>query len=568
MSFVKNESMYTCRKSNLPLTYVHRIYKDVNERSLHDVLDDTQLLPVFQYLQHFFGLPSIDLVPVLAFLADKSLEDEKVTLAQMVQFFGKDVTCYGDLEDCVNALAQMKMVSIYYRSAGHFEDLDQRSKIFKVRPSVMNALIKADNHLFKPEPIKTLIQFLAEVSRLTRLRSKGNIDTTLLITELEFLYGSCTEIDAVAAIRNLHMGEEMELIFWNICHCCINRNEEDVDFADIVNEIYENPTDAFAVKKSLMDGELILLKQDLIKINKEYFSFMSQVRMTDFATTLLFGKLDYRKVSFRPKHCKLEDCQQLPNETLFYNDSEREQIQELMDIIRPEPFLHFLQKTKEYQLTGALTILLHGYAGTGKTATAKKLAKESGRHLLWVEVNKIKSCFVGESEQNLQAVFDEYEQACRVFDKHPVLLFNEADAILAKRMNVNSSADQMNNSLQNILLQRMENFSGIFIATTNLASHLDKAFDRRFLYKIQFTKPDEEIRMKIMQNAFPEQAISTLEKINRYALTGGQIMNIKKRLMVQHLLNREAAPLEQLCEEELSLQSKATSIGFAIPKNN
>jgi hypothetical protein len=87
MTFVKNESMYTCRKSNLPLTYVHRIYKDVNERSLHDVLDDTQLLPVFQYLQHFFGLPSIDLVPVLAFLADKSLEDEKVTLAQMVQFF-------------------------------------------------------------------------------------------------------------------------------------------------------------------------------------------------------------------------------------------------------------------------------------------------------------------------------------------------------------------------------------------------------------------------------------------------------------------------------------------------
>lgn len=559
--------MYTCRKSNLPLTYVHRIYKDVNERSLHDVLDDTQLLPVFQYLQHFFGLPSIDLVPVLAFLADKSLEDEKVTLAQMVQFFGKDVTCYGDLEDCVNALAQMKMVSIYYRSAGHFEDLDQRSKIFKVRPSVMNALIKADNHLFKPEPIKTLIQFLAEVSRLTRLRYKGTIDTSLLITELEFLYGSCAEIEPVTAVRSLNMGEEMELIFWNISHCCINKNEEDVDFGDVVNEIYENPTDAFAVKKSLIDGELLLLKQDLIKINKEYFSFMSQVRMTDYAATLLLGKLDFRKVSFRPKHCKLEDWQQLPNEELFYNASETEQIQELMAIVQPEPFSNFLQKTREYQLTGALTILLHGYAGTGKTATAKKLAKQSGRHLLWVEVNKIKSCFVGESEQNLQAVFDEYDQACKVFDKHPILLFNEADAILSKRMNVNSSADQMNNSLQNILLQRMENFNGIFIATTNLASHLDKAFDRRFLYKIHFQVPAPDVRMRIMQAAFPEKQMSLLEHLNRFALTGGQIMNIKKRQMVQQLLNKEASPLEQLCEEELSFQQKATTIGFCSSKN-
>lgn len=563
----KIERMNIGRQTNLPLTYAHKIYEGVASRPLTEVLEDEALVPAIRYLHEFLKLPSIEVVPLFSFLLEKSLDEESVGMRDIIDFFGKKIASYQDLESCLLQLISLKMVNARFDRSTSFDETDHKTKRYRIRRIVQDALIKGDTSLLKPEPVKNIIQFLSEVRKITQKRECDLIDTHTLYQELGFLYDAATDIKAVSTVIGYEMGIEEELLFWNIGHRSINRNQESVDIGDILNEIYDNPVEAYSLKRKLMDKEMRLLKNDLIKFDKDGFSFFINVKLTESATELLIGKTDPKRNSFKPKIGKLEEYQDLPQEELFYNPAESAQIDELVHIIQPESFECFSKKAKECNLSGGLTILLHGYAGTGKTATAKKIAKETGRHLLWVEVNKIKSCFVGESEQNLQALFDEYEQACKVFEKHPVLLFNEADAILGKRMNVNSSADQMNNSLQNILLQRMENFSGIFIATTNLASHLDKAFDRRFLYKIQFTKPEQEVRMKIMQNAFPEHASSTLEKINRYALTGGQIMNIKKRLMVQHLLNREADPLEKLCEEELSLQQNGTSIGFCSSKN-
>lgn len=559
--------MHIGRKTNLPLSYIHKIYKCVNDRILIEVLEDPTLIPSFQYLANFLQLPSTDLVPVFAYMTEKSLDEETVSMKQLVEFFGKEVAHYPDLEECVSVLIRLKLLNSRFERSMSFDDADHKVKIYSVRKNVLNSMIKGNRNLLEPDPIKTIVQFISEVSKLTRMRDRDLIDTEMLLNELDFLYHACIDIPAVAAIRNFDMGLEEELIFWNVSHRGINKNQEEIDIGDILNEIYESPVDAFSMKRKLIEKEMKLLKNDLIVISKEYFSFFVQVKLSEEATKLLLDKTELLRHNFKPKHCKLEEYQLLPQEALFYNEAEASQVDEITRIVEPSAFQDFLKKTKEHQLSGGLTILLHGYAGTGKTATAKKIAKATGRHLLWVEVDKIKACFVGESEQNLQAVFDEYEQACKAFDKHPILLFNEADAILSKRMNVSSSADQMNNSLQNILLQRMENFTGVFIATTNLASHLDKAFDRRFLYKIHFKKPADDVRMRIMQHAFPDKNLSTLEKLNRFALTGGQIMNIKKRLMVQHLLNKEASPLEQLCEEELSLQQKTAPIGFCSSKN-
>ncbi len=555
------------RQTNLPLTYVNIIYEGVAERPISEVLEDESLLPAMRYLCAFMQFPNIDLIPLFSFLIKKSLEEESVSMKQVLEFFGKKITYYHDLEDSLHQLIQMKILNSRFDRYAAMEENDHKTKLYRIRKTVQNAIVKGDIKLLTPEPVKNIIQFLVEVAKQTRRRERDCIDTNTLFEELEFMYDASSHIEAVSSIIRYEMGKEEELLFWNISHRCINRNQETVDIGDVLNDIYDNPVDAYTMKRKLIDKELLLVKNNLIKLNKEVFSFFLDVKLTEEATQLLIEKISLKKNSFKPKICKLEEYQDLPQERLFYNQSEAVQIDELIHIVQEDAFKGFLKKTKEHNLSGGLTILLHGYAGTGKTATAKKIAKETRRHLLWVEVDKIKSCFVGESEQNLQALFDEYEEACKLFDKQPVLLFNEADAILAKRMNVTSSADQMNNSLQNILLQRMESFSGIFIATTNLASHLDKAFDRRFLYKIQFMKPDLEVRKQIIQNAFPEQSSSVLEKINQYALTGGQIMNIKKRLMVQNLLNREATPLEKLCEEELSLQPNTSSIGFVLPKN-
>jgi SpoVK/Ycf46/Vps4 family AAA+-type ATPase len=186
-------------------------------------------------------------------------------------------------------------------------------------------------------------------------------------------------------------------------------------------------------------------------------------------------------------------------------------------------------------------------------------------------MHKIQSKWVGESEKNIAKIFDEYRAFSKTVDRTPILVFNEADAIFSKRINVVSSVDQMNNSLQNILLEILENFEGIFFATSNLIQNLDSAFDRRLLYKIEFQKPEEETRLNILLTNFETISQDLLIGINKeFCLTGGQIINVKKKFSISTLLNMgtdENELLYNLCKDEISFQkSSLREIGFRLNK--
>jgi SpoVK/Ycf46/Vps4 family AAA+-type ATPase len=125
----------------------------------------------------------------------------------------------------------------------------------------------------------------------------------------------------------------------------------------------------------------------------------------------------------------------------------------------------------------------------------------------------------------------------------------------------------MNNTMQNILLQELEDFEGIFMATTNLADNFDTSFSRRILWKIALNKPETNVRHQILKNIFPEFGLSLIDDINqKFHLTGGKISNIKKKLLVKGLLN-ETFNIEEevlsLCEQENSLRTHSRPvIGF------
>jgi len=176
----------------------------------------------------------------------------------------------------------------------------------------------------------------------------------------------------------------------------------------------------------------------------------------------------------------------------------------------------------------------------------------------------------GKSEKIIKAVFDQYRNMVHKNDLAPILLFNEADAVLGKRREIADSGrgpDQTENAIQNIILQEMENLNGILIATTNMTKNFDKAFERRFLYKIEFEKPDLDSKIMIWKNFIP-----TLSDENAYRLagqfdfSGGQIENITRKRMVSLILNGnepELTDLENLCREEL-MTKEAASIGFRM----
>ena len=178
-------------------------------------------------------------------------------------------------------------------------------------------------------------------------------------------------------------------------------------------------------------------------------------------------------------------------------------------------------------------IIFYGHAGTGKTMTAYSLAKSLKRQVLAFDCSKILSMYVGESEKNVRKIFDTFYDLCEKTKTEPILLLNEADQFLGARSSgVNSGSEQMHNQMQNIFLEQIENFKGMLIATTNLLENIDKAFSRRFNYKIEFKKPDEIQRVELWQKMLPQNAPYEedvdIKELAKYSLTGGQINLIIK----------------------------------------
>ncbi len=182
--------------------------------------------------------------------------------------------------------------------------------------------------------------------------------------------------------------------------------------------------------------------------------------------------------------------------------------------------------------------IFYGEPGTGKTETVYQLARQTGRDIMRVDVDKIKSCWVGESEKNIKTIFDRYKNICKNSKLAPILLFNEADAVLGLRMEgAARSVDKMENNIQNIILQEMETLEGIMIATTNLTANLDKAFERRFLYKIRFEKPTVDSRAKIWQTMLHDLSEKDARTLaSQFDLSGGEIENIVRKHSVSAIL--------------------------------
>ena len=219
-------------------------------------------------------------------------------------------------------------------------------------------------------------------------------------------------------------------------------------------------------------------------------------------------------------------------------------------------------------------IIFYGPPGTGKTMTAVSLAKTLKRPILSFDCSRILSMYVGESEKNVRKIFDDFKVLSQKARVEPILLLNEADQFLSTRSEgQGSSADKMHNQMQNIFLEQIEKFEGILVATTNLIGTIDKAFSRRFNYKIEFKKPGRKQRLRLWQYMLPEnadyEAGFEMERLAKYDLTGGQINLIIKNTAYKVASREEsvftmADFVEEISRETGSSFDGGKSMGFKI----
>ena len=264
----------------------------------------------------------------------------------------------------------------------------------------------------------------------------------------------------------------------------------------------------------------------------------------------------------------LTSYKQLAQRPLYFSGKTEEQVQTLTKLLNEEQLAKVRQALKAHKMPLGFCCLFYGTPGTGKTELVQQLAIATQRDLFQVNIATLRDKYVGESEKQLKRIFDKYRSLVKTQERAPILFFNEADAIFGNRMeNTQRSVDKMETALQNIILQEMEVLDGIMICTTNLTSCLDKAFDRRFIYKVEFDKPTHQARKLIWQSMLSslndEQAT---ELANRFDFSGGQIQNISRKQVINAIFSgKEELDYDQIkldCQSESISRNSRGKVGF------
>jgi len=209
----------------------------------------------------------------------------------------------------------------------------------------------------------------------------------------------------------------------------------------------------------------------------------------------------------------------------------------LEDLVLPE---NCLQALREYlmwircrdvvvgqwgaKIVGGPVALFSGPSGTGKSYAAEAIAHALGWPLYRVDLGLLVSKYIGETEKNLNMLFD------GTHGEPMVLLFDEADALFGKRGEIKEARDRYANMEVSHLLARMERHNGPCILTTNLRDAIDSAFARRFQTVVEFPRPDAPARTQLWKQHIPPKAplspeVDFLTLAESVVLTGGQIRN-------------------------------------------
>jgi SpoVK/Ycf46/Vps4 family AAA+-type ATPase len=210
-----------------------------------------------------------------------------------------------------------------------------------------------------------------------------------------------------------------------------------------------------------------------------------------------------------------------------------------------------------------VSVLFSGDPGVGKTMSATVIARQLGLAIYEIDLSRVVSKWLGETEKNLGEVFDAAEPG------HVVLLFNEADSLFGKRTSeVKSSNDRYANMETNYLLQRLERFGGLAILTTNLGGAVDPAFRRRFAYDVQFTFPDPEMRAELWRRVIPKTAeVAAIDYDalgERFELSGGFIKVAAERSAFQAAATGDTMSMDGLVETVHRMyreRGKLTAVG-------
>jgi AAA+ superfamily predicted ATPase len=336
-------------------------------------------------------------------------------------------------------------------------------------------------------------------------------------------------------------------------------NAMNSEFSFMVNEIFNSfadPMEAFFDEDYLINGDHPLVtKQLLIKkqgggvIGDDSFEFDNQILSH-------FGGTEASDLIKTANNSLLIKPEEIAEKELYFNTDTDKKLNQLKGIIDQSNFKEISKRLKlNFKTNSGICIRLEGPPGCGKTEFAMQIARVTGRPVYKIDLSEQQSMYFGQSERNIKKLFKQYKTFCLFSKVTPIMLWNESDAVFSKRIKVEKTIDQSSNAVQNIILDELDSFDGILIATTNMVDNFDPAFERRFLMKIQFDKPGIAVQQQIWKSKINDMEDElALNLATAYALSPAQIENVAKKVMFNELLNEpiNKQVINVFCEEDIN----------------
>jgi AAA+ superfamily predicted ATPase len=443
---------------------------------------------------------------------------------------------------------------------------------FTISMQLLNCVMANSWNKMGKKPCQNSFDVLKEFGKSLKERRAREISYDKLIEKAESLLQSNDSAPICDFAKSKNLDSFSKTMFLTICYNHVSGTESfNVD--SLLNELRPNLEDQFKIRQDFKHQKGPVFQHELIEVSSDAsISFSdNDYRLSEKGIQAFLPDYTSKKTKSSSNFLELIESEKIASKELYYNETEHNKIKNLYKILKQENYKTLCERLQNKGKPQCITAIFYGAPGTGKTETALQLAKSSGRAVFMADVSSLRSKWVGETEKFTKRLFSDYEKIRKEHELCPILLFNEADSILSKRRPVTDKVDQMENAMQNIILQELEKFEGIFIATTNLEQNLDEAYDRRITFKIKYSCPTEEARLSIWKQKLPMTDEGILKTLNqKYKLTGGQIDNICKKIEVDTLLQGEdivdLTYLEILAEEETSIRKKegGAIVGFKM----
>ena len=405
----------------------------------------------------------------------------------------------------------------------------------------------------------TAEDFMKHFSRLLFDAGRNNvIDEEELLYETMELLRCNQQLGIASKISNLKVNNTDRLYLLYFCKRLVVDRQVSVPL-DQMDFLVDDISDDF--EALMRNGRHYFIREGLITIaGQDSFFSHDLYQLTEKARQFFLDEYDIPanidEVDEDSRSDIVRSADIVPK-TLFYSSEDQGQIDILQHLLEDEQLQAIRERLEKAHMRKGFNCLFYGAPGTGKTETALQLARMTGRDIMAVDISSIRDKWFGETEKIVKGIFDSYAERVKKSKRIPILLINEADAVLSVRTSIggsNPTIEKTENAIQNILLQAMEDIDGIMIATTNLTCNLDTAFDRRFLYKVEFHQPSVEAKTHIWQSFLPDLAEGDAKVLARsYDFSGGQIENIARKVMVDQLLfggNPDLTHIEELCSKE------------------